>query len=473
MRLIALPARRQGRGAEPRRARDRRPRSSPSPTRTRPGRPTRCASSCARSPTRTSPTSAAGSSLEDADGDERGGRSTGASRPGCASRSRGSARSPAATARSTPCAARDYVEVDPRFGHDLSLPYLMVQRGRRAVYEPAALAFEKPTPTNEDEYRRKVRMFEHCWLIVLRGRMLRGLPPLYLRRARLAPAPSLRQRRCCTSSLLGSSVALVARRRALRASCSAAQLALLAAAAAGVGLARYYVARHAGRRVVALWNYLRRGVPADVGRPRRGRAEPRRSTSPSPASGSPSRRPCSRSRRAGDQARGRRAGALPADARRQGRRRLRAAQAADDGRRRRAEGRRLRRRPRATRASRGSAALLRRLSLDELPQLWNVAPRRHEPDRAAADARATRSSSTRRASARRLEVKPGITGWAQIHGRAPLPWAERIELDVWYVEHRSPRLDLKILAAHAARALQRHLQGRDRRLADPPRVQAR
>src|SRR5205814_1002449 len=73
----------------------------------------------------------------------------------------------------------DYVEVDPRFGHDLALPYLMVQRGRRAVYEPTALAFETPTPTNETEYRRKVRMFEHCWLIVLRGRMLRGLGPLY------------------------------------------------------------------------------------------------------------------------------------------------------------------------------------------------------------------------------------------------------------------------------------------------------
>src|SRR5205814_4478940 len=59
----------------------------------------------------------------------------------------------------------DYVEVDPRFGHDLALPYLMVQRGRRAVYEPEAVAYEKPTPTNETKYRRKVRMFEHCWLI--------------------------------------------------------------------------------------------------------------------------------------------------------------------------------------------------------------------------------------------------------------------------------------------------------------------
>ena len=74
----------------------------------------------------------------------------------------------------------DYVEVDPRWGHDLAFPYRMVQAGRRAVYEPAAVAFEKPTPTNETEYARKVRMFEHCWEITLRGSMLRGLPPLYL-----------------------------------------------------------------------------------------------------------------------------------------------------------------------------------------------------------------------------------------------------------------------------------------------------
>src|SRR5205823_11476832 len=72
----------------------------------------------------------------------------------------------------------DYVEVDPRFGHDLSFPYLMVQRGRRAVYEPEANSYEKATPTNEDEYRRKVRMFEHCWAIVAEGKMLRRLRPL-------------------------------------------------------------------------------------------------------------------------------------------------------------------------------------------------------------------------------------------------------------------------------------------------------
>ena len=86
----------------------------------------------------------------------------------------------------------DYVEVDPRFGHDLAFPYLMVQRGRRAVYEPEAVAFEKPTPDNEDEYRRKVRMFEHCWAIVLRRPDAPRARPRLPRGDRLAPPPALR-----------------------------------------------------------------------------------------------------------------------------------------------------------------------------------------------------------------------------------------------------------------------------------------
>src|SRR5205814_698954 len=74
----------------------------------------------------------------------------------------------------------DYPEVDSRFGHDLSLPYLLAQRGRRAVYDPEAVDYEKPSRDLEDEYRRKVRMFEHCWAIVLEGKMLDGQEPLYL-----------------------------------------------------------------------------------------------------------------------------------------------------------------------------------------------------------------------------------------------------------------------------------------------------
>ena len=89
---------------------------------------------------------------------------------------------------------RDYVEVDPRWGHDLSLPYRMVQNGRRAVYEPSARALERPTPTNEAEYARKVRMFEHCWEITLRGSLLRRLPPGLPRVDPLPPRAALLQR---------------------------------------------------------------------------------------------------------------------------------------------------------------------------------------------------------------------------------------------------------------------------------------
>lgn len=153
----------------------------------------------------------------------------------------------------------EYVEVDPRFGHDLSLPYLMVQRGRRAVFEPEARAFERPTPTNETEYRRKVRMFEHCWLITLRGGMFRRLPPLYL--VQMLSHRLLRYGSGVLHvALLGTSVLLVAS-GPVYALALAAQAALLAAAAAGVGVARYYVLVTWATNV-ALWNYLRRGVPA-------------------------------------------------------------------------------------------------------------------------------------------------------------------------------------------------------------------
>ena len=100
--------------------------------------------------------------------------------------------------------------------------------------------------------------------------------------------------------------------------------------------------------------------------------------------------------------------------------------------------------PRVTAAGR----LLRRFSLDELPNLINVV--RGEMaivgPRPTIEAQVDEYTPRQR---RRLEVKPGITGWAQIHGRADLSWAQRIELDVWYVEHKSVRLDLRILARTA------------------------
>ena len=95
---------------------------------------------------------------------------------------------------------------------------------------------------------------------------------------------------------------------------------------------------------------------------------------------------------------------------------------------------------RITRAGR----LLRRLSLDELPQLWNVV----RGEMSLIGPRPTLRYQVEQYTPRqrkRLDVRPGITGWAQVHGRAALPWADRIELDFWYVEHRSPLLDLKIL----------------------------
>lgn len=89
-------------------------------------------------------------------------------------------------------------------------------------------------------------------------------------------------------------------------------------------------------------------------------------------------------------------------------------------------------------------ALLRRASLDELPNLLNVlrgdmsliGPRPTLPVQVAQYTERQRG---------RLAVKPGITGWAQVNGRASLPWAERIELDLYYIAHRSLALDLRIL----------------------------
>ncbi|HZT84239.1 MAG TPA: sugar transferase [Gaiellaceae bacterium] len=97
--------------------------------------------------------------------------------------------------------------------------------------------------------------------------------------------------------------------------------------------------------------------------------------------------------------------------------------------------------PRITRTGR----LLRKLSLDEVPQLWNVV----RGEMSVIGPRPTLRYQVEQYDARqqrRLDVKPGITGWAQVNGRASLPWADRIELDVWYVEHRSPLVDLRILA---------------------------
>jgi lipopolysaccharide/colanic/teichoic acid biosynthesis glycosyltransferase len=96
--------------------------------------------------------------------------------------------------------------------------------------------------------------------------------------------------------------------------------------------------------------------------------------------------------------------------------------------------------PRVTRAGR----VLRRTSLDEIPNLLNVL----RGEMAIVGPRPTIPAQVvdyTPQQHRRHEVRPGITGWAQVQGRAGIPWDERIELDVYYVDHRSPALDARIL----------------------------
>jgi len=96
--------------------------------------------------------------------------------------------------------------------------------------------------------------------------------------------------------------------------------------------------------------------------------------------------------------------------------------------------------PRITRVGR----ILRRASIDELPQLWNIL----RGEMSVIGPRPTLRYQVKQYDEhqrRRLDIRPGLTGWAQVQGRASLPWADRIELDVWYVENRSPQVDLEIL----------------------------
>jgi lipopolysaccharide/colanic/teichoic acid biosynthesis glycosyltransferase len=104
--------------------------------------------------------------------------------------------------------------------------------------------------------------------------------------------------------------------------------------------------------------------------------------------------------------------------------------------------------PRVTRVG----ALLRRTSLDELPNLLNVL----RGEMSLIGPRPTLPVQVEQYTPRqrgRLAIKPGITGWAQVNGRASLPWSERIELDLYYIEHRSLALDLRILARTPAMVL--------------------
>ena len=162
----------------------------------------------------------------------------------------------------------DYLVVDPIMGHDLSFPFNMVKRGRRAVYVPGARATEKMVPTIEGEFARKRRMMSHTWPIVLRGGLLsfRGYPPRYAfmvfsHRVLRYATPFLHLLALALNAvLLGDGWVYVAT--------FALQLAVIAAALAAplvharpLLVARYYVLTNASI-VAGLVDWLRRGTPA-------------------------------------------------------------------------------------------------------------------------------------------------------------------------------------------------------------------
>ncbi len=333
----------------------------------------------------------------------------------------------------------DYVEVDPRWGHDLAFPYRMVQAGRRAVYQPGAHAFEKPTPTNETEYARKVRMFEHCWEITLRGSMLRRLPPGYL-----VSVVSHRLLRYGSGLLhvvlLGTSIVLAP--EGWPYAFVAARAARAARGVRGRGAHRAVLhVRDVGHRAGALElpptrrtgrlgsggdavNRVADVAVAGLGLVVAGPFLAAAALAVKLEDGGPILFRQTRVGKDGVDFELLKLRSMVVDAEQKG-----AGFAVDRG------------DARITRVGR----LLRRTSIDELPQLWNVV----RGEMSVIGPRPTLRYQVERYTERqrrRLAVRPGLTGWAQIHGRAELPWADRIELDVWYVENRSPAVDLRILA---------------------------
>ena len=161
-----------------------------------------------------------------------------------------------------------YVEVDPIMGHDLTLPFTLVKRGRRAVYVPDARATEKMVPSIEGEWARKRRMMSHGWPIVVRGGLLdpRGYPPLYA--VFVASHRLLRYGSPLLHVLAGAATVGLLGRGRVYAAAAAAQAAVLVGAMAGgrvrrrpLLVARYYVMTTAAL-VAGLYDWLRHGTEA-------------------------------------------------------------------------------------------------------------------------------------------------------------------------------------------------------------------
>ena len=340
-----------------------------------------------------------------------------------------------------------YVEDDPKFGHDFGFPYLMEQMGLRAVYEPEAVAIEKPAAEPEDEYGRKVRTISRALGHILTGRAFRPTRPLYL--AQLVSHRVLRY----STGILHVGL-LVSNLHARRARALLSRLPRLPARRARARRSRQGTAARSWRaaRLLLLRRHEGDGRgaralpalrhPADVGQGQ-GHAMNRAAdvaiagvglalTSPliglaALAAKLEDRGPVLyRQTRVGKD--GEDFEVLKLRTMVVGAERMGAGYAVDRGDR------------RITRVGR----ILRRTSIDELPQLWNIL----RGDMSVIGPRPTLRYQVEQYDEHqrhRLDIRPGLTGWAQVHGRAELPWAERIELDVWYVENRSPRVDLEIL----------------------------
>ena len=345
-----------------------------------------------------------------------------------------------------------YLIVDPLAGHDLSFPFNMVKRGWRAVYATDARASEKMAPSIEGEFARKRRMASRTWPTVFLGGLLspRGYDPMYA-----LMIFSHRVLRYLSPFLhviaLGSAIALIGHGWVYLVAAVLQVLVLVAARAGAVRAA----ASVAGRALLRRDHGLARGRAVGLADRRADRCL-----------GAGRGNQVTSGRRAFDLSIagpvailtapvvGMLALAIKLDSRGpvlyhqvrvglDGRHfricKLRTmivgaefvgaglAVDADD--------------ERITRVGR----FLRRYSLDELPNLWNVV----RGDMAIVGPRPTVPVQVDQYTERqrgRLAVRPGLTGWAQINGRASLLWSERIELDLWYVEHRTLWLDLRILA---------------------------
>ena len=314
-------------------------------------------------------------------------------------------------------------------------------------------------PTLEGEFARKRRMMVGLWDIVVGEGMIspRGYPPLFA--FELASHRLLRYLSPLLHLLVFAANLALLGQGSIYILTLLAQLALIAAALlarryplAPLRIARYYVMTTASI-AAGLWDRCRHGRQRPLGEGGGHPLMPRARRPPDRRAGAGRALALPARRRDRDQARQPRSGHLPPAPRRPRRRRVRDVEAADDGAGLRPGRRRHGRHPRRPRVT-AAGRFLRRTSLDEVPNLVNVL----RGEMAIVGPRPTIPAQVDDYTPhqhRRHEVLPGITGWAQVQGRAGIPWEERIELDVEYVDRRSAGLDARILARTALAGRQR------------------